>query len=541
MISRISISNYALISSLELTLPDGLIIITGETGAGKSILMGALSLLMGRKAEGSVLFDKSRNCVVEAEFSDGLILRRVISPSGRSRAFIDDEPVSMSRLAEVTSSLIDIHAQHQHLLLNNPDYRLSVVDAFAGCSRELDNYRRLYNRSIELGRCARNLEKEIAEQRAQADYREFRYRRLADAQLREGELSELEEQYKVLSNAGKLISGIGSVRDSLDDESFSAVAALKQASSVLSSLSPLMESLDSYSQRLDSVRIELDDILEDLDRIASSIETSPEKLTMVDERLSLLYDLMQKYNAASVEELVGQRDELAGQISSTEDMEMELAGLKEQIRATDEQVAQAAAVLTELREKAAQKLSVRLQESIRSLGMPYTLFQAKVSPAGALTGNGADRLDFMFSANAGPLADISSCASGGELSRVMLSLKELLANYTNLPTMIFDEIDTGVSGSIADKMGDMIGRMGQKMQIFAITHLPQIASKRGTHLLVRKNYSKKANGEVEATTVIELLDYEGRVAEVARMLSGSVLSEAALENARELIEQNKRQ
>ena len=250
---------------------------------------------------------------------------------------------------------------------------------------------------------------------------------------------------------------------------------------------------------------------------------------------------MQKYNAASVEELVGQRDELAGQISSTEDMEMELAGLKEQIRATDEQVAQAAAVLTELREKAAQKLSVRLQESIRSLGMPYTLFQAKVSPAGALTSNGADRLDFMFSANAGPLADISSCASGGELSRVMLSLKELLANYTNLPTMIFDEIDTGVSGSIADKMGDMIGRMGQKMQIFAITHLPQIASKRGTHLLVRKNYSKKANGEVEATTVIELLDYEGRVAEVARMLSGSVLSEAALENARELIEQNKRQ
>lgn len=541
MISRISISNYALISSLELTLPDGLIIITGETGAGKSILMGALSLLMGRKAEGSVLFDKSRNCVVEAEFSDGMILRRVISPSGRSRAFIDDEPVSLTRLSEVSSGLIDIHAQHQHLLLNNPDYRLSVVDAFAGCSVELENYRKLYNRSAELGRSARNLEKEIAQQKSQADYREFRYRRLADAQLRPGELSELEEQYKVLSNAEKLISGIGSVRGLLDDERFSAVATLKQAGSVLSSLSPLMESLDSYSQRLDSVRIELDDILEDLDRIVSSIEVSPQKLSQVDERLSLLYDLMQKYNASSVEDLIRQRDELAGEISSTEDMELELAALKQQIVETDEQMAQAASVLTQLRQKAAQELSVRLQESIRSLGMPYTLFQAKVTPAGSLTINGADRLDFLFSANAGPLADISTCASGGELSRVMLSLKELLANYTNLPTMIFDEIDTGVSGSIADKMGDMIGRMGQRMQIFAITHLPQIASKRGTHLLVKKNYDTNDSGEVEATTVIEVLDDEGRVAEVARMLSGSVLSEAALENARELIEQNKRQ
>lgn len=541
MISRISISNYALISSLELTLPDGLIIITGETGAGKSILMGALSLLMGRKAEGSVLFDKSRNCVVEAEFSDGMILRRVISPSGRSRAFIDDEPVSLTRLSEVSSGLIDIHAQHQHLLLNNPDYRLSVVDAFAGCSVELENYRKLYNRSAELGRSARNLEKEIAQQKSQADYREFRYRRLADAQLRPGELSELEEQYKVLSNAEKLISGIGSVRGLLDDERFSAVATLKQAGSVLSSLSPLMESLDSYSQRLDSVRIELDDILEDLDRIVSSIEVSPQKLSQVDERLSLLYDLMQKYNASSVEDLIRQRDELAGEISSTEDMELELAALKQQIVETDEQMAQAASVLTQLRQKAAQELSVRLQESIRSLGMPYTLFQAKVTPAGSLTIYGADRLDFLFSANAGPLADISTCASGGELSRVMLSLKELLANYTNLPTMIFDEIDTGVSGSIADKMGDMIGRMGQRMQIFAITHLPQIASKRGTHLLVKKNYDTNDSGEVEATTVIEVLDDEGRVAEVARMLSGSVLSEAALENARELIEQNKRQ
>lgn len=541
MISRISISNYALISSLELTLPDGLIIITGETGAGKSILMGALSLLMGRKAEGSVLFDKSRNCVVEAEFSDGMILRRVISPSGRSRAFIDDEPVSLTRLSEVSSGLIDIHAQHQHLLLNNPDYRLSVVDAFAGCSVELENYRKLYNRSAELGRSARNLEKEIAQQKSQADYREFRYRRLADAQLRPGELSELEEQYKVLSNAEKLISGIGSVRGLLDDERFSAVAALKQAGSVLSSLSPLMESLDSYSQRLDSVRIELDDILEDLDRIVSSIEVSPQKLSQVDERLSLLYDLMQKYNASSVEDLIRQRDELAGEINSTEEMELELAALKEMIRDTDGQVAQAASVLTQLRQKAAQELSVQLQESVRSLGMPYTLFQAKVTPAGSLTVNGADRLDFLFSANAGPLADISTCASGGELSRVMLSLKELLANYTNLPTMIFDEIDTGVSGSIADKMGDMIGRMGQRMQIFAITHLPQIASKRGTHLLVKKNYDTNDSGEVEATTVIEVLDDEGRVAEVARMLSGSVLSEAALENARELIEQNKRQ
>lgn len=541
MISRISISNYALISSLELTLPDGLIIITGETGAGKSILMGALSLLMGRKAEGSVLFDKSRNCVVEAEFSDGMILRRVISPSGRSRAFIDDEPVSLTHLSEVSSGLIDIHAQHQHLLLNNPDYRLSVVDAFAGCSVELENYRKLYNRSAELGRSARNLEQEIVQQKSQADYREFRYRRLADAQLRPGELSELEEQYKVLSNAEKLISGIGSVRGLLDDERFSAVATLKQAGSVLSSLSPLMESLDSYSQRLDSVRIELDDILEDLDRIVSSIEVSPQKLSQVDERLSLLYDLMQKYNASSVEDLIRQRDELAGEISSTEEMELELAALKEMIRDTDGQMAQAASVLTQLRQKAAQELSVRLQESVRSLGMPYTLFQAKVNPAESFTVSGADRLDFLFSANAGPLADISTCASGGELSRVMLSLKELLANYTNLPTMIFDEIDTGVSGSIADKMGDMIGRMGQRMQIFAITHLPQIASKRGTHLLVKKNYDTNDSGEVEATTVIEVLDDEGRVAEVARMLSGSVLSEAALENARELIEQNKRQ
>lgn len=539
MLSRLSISNYALISSLDITFPDGLVIITGETGAGKSILLGALSLVLGKRADSSVFCDNTRNCVVEAEFHDKsgeeYILRRVITPAGRSRSFLNDEPVSLADLAAISNRIIDIHGQHQHLLLTDPDYRLGVIDHFAGTAPLLDEYKKIYDEYTAVEDEAASLEKSIAEEERDAEYRQFQLHKLQEAALVSGEMETLEQEQKALAHAEDIRTGLDAAYACLNPHDISVSQLLKDAATRLSKFAAWDDRLESLAARLESSRIEISDIEREIEDISSSVTVSPQRLDEVEERMSLIYSLERKYGCADVDELIALRDSLATALGGTEQMLDRLSALRQRQQELGTQREALARRLSEQRRAASGSLSEALQEAVRSLEMPHAVFRAEISGKGRLTATGGDNLDFMFSANGEQsLRDISKVASGGELSRVMLALKGLLARYTSMPTMIFDEIDTGVSGRIADKMGNMIGRMGQNMQIMAITHLPQIASKKGAHYLVFKEFGPDG----KASTGIRRIEGEERVMEVARMLSGSELTPAAVENARELLRKN---
>ena len=539
MLSRLSISNYALISSLDITFPDGLVIITGETGAGKSILLGALSLVLGKRADSSVFSDNTRNCVVEAEFHDKsgeeYILRRVITPAGRSRSFLNDEPVSLADLAAISNRIIDIHGQHQHLLLTDPDYRLGVIDHFADTAPLLDEYKKIYDEYTAVEDEAASLEKSIAEEERDAEYRQFQLHKLQEAALVSGEMETLEQEQKALAHAEDIRTGLDAAYACLNPHDISVSQLLKDAATRLSKFAAWDDRLESLAARLESSRIEISDIEREIEDISSSVTVSPQRLDEVEERMSLIYSLERKYGCADVDELIALRDSLATALGGTEQMRDRLSALRQRQQELGTQREALARRLSEQRRAASGSLSEALQEAVRSLEMPHAVFRAEISGKGRLTATGGDNLDFMFSANGEQsLRDISKVASGGELSRVMLALKGLLARYTSMPTMIFDEIDTGVSGRIADKMGNMIGRMGQNMQIMAITHLPQIASKKGAHYLVYKEFGPDG----KASTGIRRIEGEERVMEVARMLSGSELTPAAVENARELLRKN---
>ena len=536
MLSRLSISNYALISSLEINFPDGLIIITGETGAGKSILLGALSLLLGKKADSSVFHDSSANCVVEAEFGDGTIIRRVITPAGRSRSFVNDEPVTLAELSALSRKIVDIHQQHQHLLLADAEYRLETIDYFAQNDSIKKEYASLYKAHQLKCQQIREIREQISQAQAQAEFRQFRFEKLDQAHLVAGELEELESEHKILGSAERIVSDLYSVKGLFNIQETSIVQLLKEASGIISKIGKDIPALDTLSQRIDSCRIELDDIESEVESFANNVEVSPQRLEQVEQRMSLLYDLMHKYNCSTIEELISLRDSLASSLEDTAQLEQTLEQYEKEEKVEYQQLLDLSEELSSRRRKFAQKFAEQLQQEVRSLEMPRAQIQVEISPSGSLTPTGADKADFLFGANgAGSLSDISKVASGGELSRIMLALKSIMARYTSLPTMIFDEIDTGVSGKIADKMGDMIGQMGENMQIFAITHLPQIASKKGAHFLVYKEFDQNDH----ARTYIKQLSDSERVREVARMLSGSQLTDTAILNAEELINRSK--
>ncbi len=536
MLKHLSINNYALISALDIDFPDGLIIVTGETGAGKSILLGAISLLLGKRADSSIFNDSERNCVVEGEFTttDGeeMILRRVVTPAGRSRSFLNDEPVTLAELAAISSKIIDIHEQHSHLLITDADFRLKVVDHYAGNAELLAEYQAIHEQCTSLAAEMESLRRRIAAADADAEYREFQLAKLTEAALVPGELEELEAEQKALAHAEEIKGGVSEAYGLLNSEEDSVVARIKEATTRLARYASYDARLDELARRLESCRIEIDDIENDLSGIAEGVMVSPERLEQVEERMSLIYALMRKYDCSSVEELIALRDSLAAASGSAEEMEHQMEELKTRLEAATGSRAEIAARLSSRRAAVLDALSSALQESVRSLEMPHAIFHATMQTRGEFGPNGTDVMDFMFSANGDAvLRDISKVASGGELSRAMLAIKGLLAKYTALPTMIFDEIDTGVSGRAADKMGMMIGAMGQSMQIFAITHLPQIASKPGTHYQVYKSMDKDGH----ATTSIRLLEGEERIMEVARMLSGAELTTAAIENAKSLL------
>ena len=535
MLTRLTIQNYALIENLDIEFPSGLVIITGETGAGKSIMLGALSLLLGGKGDVSALKDSSKNCVVEGEFEmngETLILRRVISPAGRTRNFINDEPATLAALTEISSTIVDIHAQHQHLLLTDEGYQMKVLDYFAGTGTLLEEYSRVHSELQGMELQLKQLKEEMARKEGELEYRAFQLEKLLEAKLKEGELEELESEQKQLANSEQIRECISGAVGCMQPVGGTIVQNLKDAVHLLQKCSNFVPDLEELCNRLESCRIECKDIEDELEMLAERVVVSPQRLEQVEERLSLLYSLMRKHGVSSVEELLQVQQQLQGDVSGADEDAAKAERMEQEIRDLSARREALADELSARRREKTEELAGVLQESIRDLQMPYAIFKVELAAAEKYTAKGKDTVSFLFSANGDKKLNLlQKAASGGELSRIMLCLKSLMAEYTGMPTMIFDEIDTGVSGSIADKMGALIGRMGERMQIFAITHLPQIASKKGTHLLVYKEFDKENN----ATTHIRQLQGQERVKEVARMLSGAELTEAALENARVLL------
>ena len=550
MLKALHISHYILIDSLDITFPEGLIIITGQTGAGKSILMGALSLLTGAKADASVISDGADNCIVEGgfvtddtvvraileendvEWEEGsLLIRRVVHRSGRSRSFVNDCPVPVGVLSELASRLVDIHSQHQNLVLSEPAFQREVLDLFAGAGATLETSRALWRKLLSLRSERRALREQLEKMDAERAYNEARYRTLEEAKLREGELEELEAEQTRLANAEEIketLSAAGGMLSPSDGEWPGVAATLKEASRLLSRSEACIPEARDLASRLDAARIEVDDISSELDRLFAGVEVSPERLEAVEDRMGLLYDLLKKYHCATEGELIAARDALSSLLYDSAALEERAEALEGEITRTERKLEETHAALHEARVTAAPQLASRLEERLRFLELERSVFEVAVesAPAGE---SGADAVRFLFSASGKQPVDAAKCASGGELSRMMLSLKSLMASLTEMPTMVFDEIDSGVSGSAADKMGSMICSMGSRMQVFAITHLPQVAAKGQAHFLV----SKDPAGEAGST--IKKLSPEERVLEIARMLSGSVITEEAVANARRLL------
>lgn len=537
MIKRLTIENYILINHLDTQFPGDLVIITGETGAGKSILLGALSLLLGAKADASVVKDSSRNCVVEAEFetaAEPMIIRRVVSAQGRSRAFVNDEPVTLDALKEMSSNLLDIHSQNQHLLLADRRFQLSVIDGYASLGQETKNYTTLYQQYAASCRELETLESGIARSERDREYLEFQYGKLCAANLVEGELPELEAQQKQLANSEQIRESLEKAVSLFDDGRQPLDSVLKEAESSLSRVAEYVPGLKEICDRISSARIELKDIYEDIEGRRESAASSPQRLEDVESRLALLYDLMRLHGVSSVEELAALRDSIAGKLGGCREDKEKLEELRRSCAELKSRCTMAADALHTKRAVAAGKLSGILQTQIRELEMPRAVFSIKVVKKDSFGPDGASDIIFLFNANGGEMQNLSKCASGGELSRIMLCIKSLVSRFAGMPTVIFDEIDTGVSGSIADRMGRMIVEMGSHQQVFAITHLPQVASKGSAHYLVYKEI-----GPQGPQSHIKILEGEERTREIARMLSGSTVTPQALANAEVLLKTDK--
>jgi len=551
VLHSLHIEHYILIDSLEITFPEGLIIITGQTGAGKSILLGALSLLSGARSDASVIAEGADSCVLEALFSgedealdallseadveeDGgrLLIRRVVSRSGRSRCFINDCPVPVAFLQEVAARLVDIHSQHKSLLLTDARFQLSVLDHFAGNSSDLARCREAWHRLQDL-RAQLSAERErLAKMTADRDYNEAQWRQLDEANIVPGEWEALEEEERSLSHAEQIKEALGHGLSLLQGsgQGPGIPAALKETGRQLERISAFLPAVPGLQERLESARIEIEDIEAEIEAIDNRVDLSPARLEAVEERMSRLHALMKKHNCAKLEELVEVRERFAGMLVDSTLAEDRIISLEQSVAEAEGRYADLCAVLTKARCEASPRFAAAITESLRFLELDRAVFDVQVStaPQGA---SGNDRVSFLFSASGRDPVDVAKCASGGELSRIMLSLKAMMAKYIGMPTLIFDEIDSGVSGSVADKMGRMICAMGREMQVIAITHLPQVAAKGDAHFVVAKQ--EMSHGRL-CSSVREVRG-EDRIREVARLLSGATITEAAIANAKELL------
>lgn len=553
MIKKLSVSNYTLIDELHIDFSAGFSVITGETGAGKSIILGALSLILGQRADLKSLRRSDEKAVIEGvfdiasyhlrdffdenelDYDEGeCILRREILPSGKSRAFINDTPVSLAQLKALGEQLIDIHSQHQNMLLADPRFQLRVVDTMAGDAALLADYREHYRRWRERLQAYTRLQEENRSGREEEDYLRYQLTQLDEAHLQEGEQEELEVELQTLQHAEEIKNELAMLQEFLHAEETGVVSLLNATLSRMRALSRLYPEVDEWAGRLESDYIDLKDIASTVDRSQENLNMDPERLAWVENRLDTYYSLQQKHRLASAAELLALRDSFAERLTRIENYDEELAALKHEVDEAESQVRNLAEQLTRVRRQSAADISHTLTERVKPLGMPHLQFEIEVSPRPQFDETGGDAIRFLFSANKNqPLQPVSEVASGGEISRLMLSLKALVAHAMALPTIVFDEVDTGVSGEIADKMARIMREMSRCMQVISITHLPQVAAWGQTHYRVYKSDTATAT----ATHLVRLTDSE-RVEEIARMLSGSSLTAAALDNARELLNRN---
>ena len=550
MLQQLYIHNFTLIDKLDIHFSSGFSVITGETGAGKSIILGAIGLLLGNRADARLVKAGTDKCIVEAHFDisrydmqqffidndidyepDDCIMRRELRANGKSRAFINDTPVSLTTARELGEQLVDIHSQHQNLLLQKDDFQLSVVDIIANNSKELQQYRTTYREYSDTKAALKKLEEQIAANRANEDFLRYQAKELADANLVVGELSELEQEVETLSHTEDIKTALYSADEALSNDNVGIISSCKSAISRLSTITEVYPPVRELADRLDSAYIELKDIAHDISSLADNVDYDPQRLEVASSRLDALYSLQQKHHVETIEELIALRDNILHQLSHIDNADEELDALKAKVNELLAICTTKAKALTATRQKAAKKIEQQITDRLIALGMPNTRFEVRIEEK-PLSNDGADKPAFYFSANKNtPLQPVAQVASGGEIARVMLSLKAMISGAVKLPTIIFDEIDTGVSGRVAEMMAQIMKEMGDSnRQVISITHLPQIAALGSNHYKVEK--TDTADG---TTSTMRQLTPDERITELAQMLSGSNITDAAIQNARSLL------
>lgn len=550
MLKHLYIKNFTLIDVLDISLYEGFSVITGETGAGKSIILGAIALLLGQRADSKTIKQGAEKCIIEAHFdlsrygmeafftdndieydADDCIIRRELTAAGKSRAFINDTPVALSMLKELGDQLMDVHSQHQNLLLNKQDFQLEVVDIIADDAPQLRKYQQTFTAYQSTEKELNELLAAIKLNREKQDFLQFQYEELLNAHLVEGEQEELEQRSDTMEHSEDIKSALYTTDNALSAEQNGVIESLRSALSALRSIASVYPEVNDLIQRIDSSYIDLKDVAHEVNSLLESIDFDPAELDHVNSRLDRIYELEKKYHVDSVETLIEKRDSLHLQLQSIQNGDELLDEVKMRLKQLEDQARKEADILTQLRTKSAKKIENEMQQRLIPLGMPHVRFSIQLT-ATELGINGSDRVSFLFSANTStPLQPISQVASGGEIARVMLSLKAMISGAVKLPTIIFDEIDTGVSGKTAEMMAQIMKEMGgHGRQVISITHLPQIAALGSIHYKVEK--TETANG---TTSQMRQLTTDERVREIAQMLSGSDVSEAAIQNAKALL------
>ncbi|QTD38421.1 DNA repair protein RecN [Polaribacter batillariae] len=549
MLTQLSINNYALIDSLSIDFSSGLSIITGETGAGKSILLGALGLVLGNRADLSSLKDTSQKCIVEAkmaianyhleaffkkadlDYEAETIIRREILPSGKSRAFVNDTPVNLSVLNELRNQLIDVHSQHQTMELSDNAFQFSVIDALAKNKKQIDAYQRGYLQLQQLEKELKELERVQKEANQQYDYNLHLFKELEKANLKVDEQEDLEERLEKLNNIEDIKINVSEALEISINEEIGIQNLLNTLENRLSKIAAFSKEYQQIAERITSVKIEIDDIVTELENFNENVDFNPNEAEEINDRLQLIYNLQKKHTVNSVQELLVVFEELSEKVQQVESAEEVINKKKQEIHSVSEKLDKVADLITKSRKTAIPKLTKELESLLADLGMQNARFSIKIKPTIVYFSNGKDNLEFLFSANkGGNFGELKKVASGGELSRIMLSVKKILSENIHLPTIIFDEIDTGVSGEVSNKIAAIMQQMSNHMQVIAITHLPQIAAKGNNHYKV---YKEEVNGIT--TTNLKQLSKEERIVEIAEMLSGKDISESALTHAKELL------
>lgn len=552
MLKQLYIKNFTLIDELNISMYPGFSVITGETGAGKSIILGAIGLLLGNRADTKAIKTGRDRCIIEAHFDlsrygmkqffvdndidedlSDTIIRRELTAAGKSRAFINDTPVSLTKMRELGEQLVDIHSQHQNLLLQKEDFQLNVVDIIAQDEKEVKSYQEAYLAYKKANDQLKSLKEEIEKSRENEDFLRFQFKELEDAQLKKDEQEELEQEYETMSHAEDIKTALFQSDTNLSGDDGSVLEKLKDASHQLESIREVFPEIEELTERLDSSYIELKDIAQEINRLVDNVEFDPSRLETINDRLDLLNSLQQKFHVQNTAELIEVHNQLQEQLSHIEHSDEDVEELEKQVEKLFTKAKQQAHALTLVREKSAKKVEEEMKQRLIPLGIPNVRFSISLSEK-PLSLDGVDKVNFLFSANKStPLQPVTQVASGGEIARVMLSLKAMISGAVKLPTIIFDEIDTGVSGKIAEKMAKIMVEMGKhERQVLSITHLPQIAA-------MGKHHYKVLKEETEEGTISRMteLSQAERIQEIAQMLSGSDISDAALANAKELLKQ----